>query len=273
MEKHLKNFKLIAEIGWNHMGNIDLAEKMIKEAKKSGCNYAKFQNWSVKNLKPGPWDHDGRRKIYEKAELDKNKTEQIYKICKEVGINFLTSIFNSNEIEYVSKINNNIIKIPSPELRNYDLLAASSHNFKEVILSTGASKISEVKKSVKIFDNNKLTLLHCVSIYPCPDEKLNLNRIKKLKEIHKNIGVSDHSTDILSCQFSLAMGIVAIEKHFTIDNNLPGRDNKFALLPKDFIKIRESIDRYNVMISSNKEDYFNDEKEVRELYTGRWGGK
>ena len=66
------------------------------------------------------------------------------------------------------------------------------------------------------------------------------------------------------------MNIVAIEKHFTIDNDLPGRDNKFALLPEDFTKIRESIDRYRVMMSSNVKDYFNDENEVRELYTGRW---
>jgi len=270
MEKYLENFKLIAEIGWNHMGNIDLAEKMIKAAKKSGCNYAKFQNWSVKNLKSGPWDHDGRREIYQKAELDKNKTEQIYKICQDVGIEFLTSIFNTSEIEYVSKINNNVIKIPSPELRNNDLLLAAANNFKEIILSTGASKINEVKKSVKLIKNNNLTLLHCVSIYPCPDDKLNLNKIEKLKKIHNKVGISDHSTDILSCQLSLPMNIVAIEKHFTIDNDLPGRDNKFALLPEDFTKIRESIDRYRVMMSSNVKDYFNDENEVRELYTGRW---
>ena len=66
----MKEFKLIAEIGWNHMGSIPLAEKMIKAAKRSGADYAKFQTWSVKNLKPGPWDNDGRRQIYEKAELN-----------------------------------------------------------------------------------------------------------------------------------------------------------------------------------------------------------
>ena len=272
MEKYLDNFKLIAEIGWNHMGNIDLAEKMIRAAKESGCNYAKFQNWSIKNLKPGPWDSDGRREIYEKAELDKNKTEQIYNICKDVGINFLTSIFNSNDIDYISKINNKIIKIPSPELRNTDLLIKTSKYFNKIILSTGASTIAEIKKSINLIKTDELTLLHCVSIYPCPDDKINLSKINTLKKIHKNIGISDHSPDTLSCKFSLPLGIMAIEKHFTIDNDLPGRDNKFALLPKDFKEIREAIDRYNIMNNSDNKDYFKEEEEVRNLYTGRWGG-
>ena len=84
---------LIAEIGWNHMGDIDLAKEMILEAKKSGATHAKFQNWKVSNLKKGPWDNDGRREIYEKAELTEEKTKIIYSICKQNNIRFLKSIF------------------------------------------------------------------------------------------------------------------------------------------------------------------------------------
>ena len=80
----MKKVKLIAEIGWNHMGSITLAEKMIKAAKISGADYAKFQTWSVDSLKPGPWDKDGRRQIYEKAELSKEDYSKILNICKKI---------------------------------------------------------------------------------------------------------------------------------------------------------------------------------------------
>jgi N,N'-diacetyllegionaminate synthase len=104
------------------MGNISLAEKMIKAASKSGADYAKFQTWRVKNLKPGPWDMDGRRKIYEKAELSKEDYYKINKICKKYKIKFLTSLFNHSDFELIKKLNLKEIKIPSPENRNKNLL-------------------------------------------------------------------------------------------------------------------------------------------------------
>ena len=224
---------LIAEIGWNHMGNLDLAEKMIKAAKKSGAHYAKFQTWRVKNLKAGPWDNDGRREIYKKAELTESDYLKILKICKKYKIKFLTSIFNINDFYLLKKLNLSSIKIPSPENRNIPLLKFCNKNFKNIFLSTGAAKISEIKKSFKVFSKKKnLNLMHCVSSYPCSDEITNLSRINKLKKISKNIGLSDHTPDILSSILSLDYNVNIIEKHFTINNNLPGRDNKFAIFIK-----------------------------------------
>ena len=110
----MQKIKIIAEIGWNHMGNISLAEKMIKAASKSGADYAKFQTWRVKNLKPGPWDKDGRREIYKKAELSKEDYLKLNKICKKYKINFLTSLFNHLDFELIKKLNLKKIKIPSP---------------------------------------------------------------------------------------------------------------------------------------------------------------
>ena len=102
---------LIAEIGWNHMGDMDLAEKMIISAKKSGADFCKFQTWSEKNLKPGPWDKDGRREIYIKAGLTEEKHHKLKKICNDQKINFLTSVFNLKDLPFVSKINSEIVKI------------------------------------------------------------------------------------------------------------------------------------------------------------------
>ena len=266
----MKKVKLIAEIGWNHMGSITLAEKMIKAAKISGADYAKFQTWSVDSLKPGPWDKDGRRQIYEKAELNKEDYSKILKICKKYKIKFLTSLFNHKDYELIKHLKSNTIKIPSPENRNANLLKFVSKKYKNIFLSTGAAKISEIKKSVKYLNKNQVTIMHCVSSYPCNDENVNLNRISKLRGIVDNIGLSDHSSDILSCMFSLTQGVSLIEKHFTIDNKLPGRDNKFAILPSQFLQLKENIERYGLMLKKNNESFIPQETEVRKIYSGRW---
>ena len=262
---------LVAEIGWNHMGNMNIAEKMIKEAKKSGADYAKFQTWSVKNLTSGPWDKDGRRQIYEKAELKYNHYEKLIKICKKNKIKFLTSLFNSSDFEIIKNFKLDTIKIPSPENRNSKLINFCDKNFKKIYLSTGAAKIQEIKKSLKQIKNkNKAYIMHCVSAYPCEDNKINLTRINELSKLTKNIGLSDHSPDILSSFFSLPYGVKIIEKHFTIDNNLPGRDNKFAILPSELTKLREGCDRYIEMVQKNKK-LLKSDQEIRKVYSGRWG--
>ncbi len=268
----MKKIKLIAEIGWNHMGSIKLAEKMIVEASKAGADYAKFQTWQVKNLKNGPWDKDGRRQIYEKAELSKDDYKILSKICKKNKIKFLTSLFNHEDYELINSLNLKEIKIPSPENRNKNLLKFCSKNFKTIFLSTGAAAIEEIEKSFKIIKKNKTHIMHCISAYPCNDENVNLNRINKLKKICSKVGLSDHTPDILSSIYSLPFGVDLIEKHFTIDNKLPGRDNKFAILPKDMRELRIKADRFTSMQKVTTK-LIKAEIEVRKVYSGRWNKK
>ena len=266
----MQKIKLVAEIGWNHMGSLTLAEKMIKAASKSGANYAKFQTWQVKNLKPGPWDKDGRRQIYEKAELSKPDYKKLSQICKYYNIKFLTSLFNHEDFKLIKDLNLKEIKIPSPENRNKNLLKFCSKNFKNIYLSTGAASIAEIKKSFKLLKNNKVNLMHCVSAYPCDPNLVNLNRINLLKNITTDVGLSDHSEGILSATLSLSMGVTLVEKHFTTNNNLPGRDNKFAILPKAMKELSQNIKKFYSMSDSKKLGFIKQEKEVRKVYSGRW---
>ena len=101
---------IIAEIGWNHLGNIKLAEKFIKSAANHGADYCKFQTWSVKNLKNGAWDQDGRRKIYEKAQLTEKDHYKLKNLCKKYNVKFLTSVFNIKDIPFLKKLNRDCIK-------------------------------------------------------------------------------------------------------------------------------------------------------------------
>ena len=117
--------KIIAEIGWNHMGDMNLAEKMIVSAASNGADICKFQTWSVKNIKPGPWDTDGRKEIYKKAELSKEQHYYLKGICESNNVSFLTSIFNINDIDFLSTLNPSMIKIPSHEIGNFNLVKST----------------------------------------------------------------------------------------------------------------------------------------------------
>ena len=261
---------LIAEIGWNHMGDMILAEKMIQEAKKSGADYCKFQTWSEKNLKPGPWDTDGRREIYKKAELTEEKHRLIKKICDNLKINFLTSVFNINHLSFVSSINSEIIKIPSHEVYNLPLIEKATELFDKTLISTGAANWNEIEKIAKIKNKNKIILMHCVSAYPCSLENINFPRLEKLKKLSSQVGYSGHYSGIDDALAAMTLGATFIEKHFTTNNDLPGRDNKFAILPNSFTlisKFRDNLEKMNIDRGLDLQDC---EKDIYSNYRSRW---
>lgn len=269
--------KIIAEIGWNHMGNIELAKKMIIAAKESGADFAKFQTWRVKNLKSGSWDNDGRRDIYTRAELTDEKHNELIKICNEVGISFLTSVFNPDDIKFVSKLIDNI-KIPSSEMRNNKLLLEIIKYFKtkenhHIFMSTGSSTWDEIKNAIKILQDNNMnfSVLHCVSSYPCPPEICNLDKINELRKLHDSVGYSGHCFGINDAIVSLEYNIDIIEKHFTIDHSLPGRDNQFAILPHELKNLCDLRNDRNKLKQFLGNEYLENEKDNRDNYSGRWG--
>ena len=114
--------KLIAEIGWNHMGDMQLAKEMISAAKESGADCAKFQTWSVSRLKSGSWDNDGRTEIYKKSELSLEDHLELQSYCSEVDIEFLSSVFSVEDAKLLRQVISNCVKIPSAESRNDKLL-------------------------------------------------------------------------------------------------------------------------------------------------------
>jgi N,N'-diacetyllegionaminate synthase len=277
MDKRINGCKLIAEIGWNHLGNIDLAKKMILSAKENGADFAKFQTWSVSRLKPGEWDLDGRREIYKKAELSLDDHVSLYQYCDENGINFMSSVFSIpdakllNDLYSITSPKIKYVKIPSFESRNIPLIKYCNELFDVVYMSTGTSTLQEIQNSIQHFTKCELHLLHCVSIYPCLYEYANMNKMIMLKNIHSNIGYSDHIQDTESAKVAISIGASCIEKHFTIDNNLNGRDNKFAILPhqlkeiSNFIQLKEKMFMY-----TNISEYHEQEKLCRKEYSGRF---
>jgi len=271
MLKKIQNSFLIAEIGWNFLCNLKLAEKMIKSAKNNGADAVKFQIWDPKFLKAGKWDQDGRKQIYQKAYLDKDKYLKIKNICKKNKIICFASAFNMRAIRMLKDINEKIVKIPSHEAYNFDLINYALKNFKLVFLSVGALKQEELKKIIKLRKNKNLIPLHCVSGYPLESQDCNFFKMEYLKKYYKNFGYSGHFSGIQDAIYAMCNGAKFIEKHFTINKNLPGRDNKFALDPnelntlskwKNFIrdfKIKKGLGLQKV------------EMDIYKNYRGRWG--
>ena len=266
----MKKIFLIAEIGWTHLGKISLAKKMIKAAKQNGADYCKFQTWSEANLKDGPWDLDGRREIYKKAQLTYKDHIILKKYCKKIRIKFFTSVFNIKDLPFLKKINKDIIKIPSHEIHNIELIKSASKNFKKVLISTGASKWLELKKIKSKIKKNNLIFMHCVSSYPCSYEDINLPRINYLKKLSKKIGYSGHLSGTEDAISAIVMGAEYIEKHFTINKKLPGRDNKFSITPNEFKKmsnIRDMFEDFNLKRGLNIQK---SEIDIKKNYRGRW---
>tara|TARA_B100001123_G_scaffold442452_1_gene586070 strand:- start:1188 stop:1988 length:801 start_codon:yes stop_codon:yes gene_type:complete len=263
--------KIIAEIGWNHMGDMNLAKKMIASASENGADICKFQTWSEKKLKPGPWDKDGRREIYKKAELSKDQHLELKKYCEEKKVKFLTSIFNKDDLNFLHEINPGMIKIGSPEIYNVDLIKSCLLKFDQVIISTGAAKWKEIEKITKLENNKNMVLLHCVSAYPCNAENVNIPRMEELKKYSGEFGYSGHFSGIDDAIIAICNGAKYIEKHFTIDQNLPGRDNKFAIMPNDLKKLSKFRDNFLKMNVNRGLDLQECEMDIFNNARGRWG--
>lgn len=263
---------LIAEIGWNHLGDMSLAEKMIKSAAINGADICKFQSWDVKDLKEGSWDNDGRKEIYKKAGLSIDDHIYLKKVCDDNDVGFMTSIFNRKFIQIVKKLDVNIIKIPSHEIHNENLINEVASNFEITLISTGAAYWNEVKKYKDLFRSKKLIPMHCVSSYPCEEENINLPRIKEIKKLSQIYGYSGHLNNINDAIAAIGMGCTYIEKHFTIDKNLPGRDNLNAILPEDMKSLSNFKLSFEKMSTNKGLDLQDQELDIYNNYRGRWGG-
>lgn len=234
---------IIAEIGANHNGDINLAKKMIDAAKGCGCDVVKFQSWTYDSLFNKDFkdlEDDARR--YSLTEQD---FRELFRYCR--GIEFLCTPFSRDEVDFLVDMGMKRIKIASMDLNNLEFLEYVAKKGKPIILSTGLGSKTEIIEAVwTIEEHNKdLTILHCVSHYPPDDGNINLNNIVGLQERYPRytIGFSDHSigTDIAIA--AAALGADVIEKHFTIDRNMEGWDHGISATPEEMAKIVDGVRR------------------------------
>lgn len=273
---------IIAEGGVNHNGSLDLALQLVKSAKDCGADYIKFQTFSAKRIvnkfapqaeyqKKNIGKNTGQLEMLQKLELKKSDFIEISQYCKELKIGFLSSPFDIESICFLRDIGMDFMKIPSGEITNLPYLREIASTRKPIILSTGMSTLGEIEDALRILINNgtdekEISLLHCNTEYPTPYEDVNLKAIETLKTCFGlKVGLSDHTKGIEVPIAAVAMGSEIIEKHFTLDPNLPGPDHIASLSPVEMKSMINSIRNVEKAIGDGKKIVTASEKKNKSI--------
>ncbi len=244
--------KIIAEIGSVHDGSFGNAKNLIETAAKCGADIVKFQTHiskyeSIKNApRPVFFKDENRYEYFERTKFSFLQYKKLIQIAKKNKVEFLSSPFSIEAVNFLEKLNLKKYKIPSGEVNNLPLIERISKTKKEVFLSSGMSNLNELKIALNILKKNcKVTILQCTSEYPCNLKNVGLNNILSFKKKFKtDIGFSDHTSGNTASVIAAYLGATIIEKHFTFSKHMYGSDAKYGMEPDQFKifvdKIREA---------------------------------
>lgn len=249
---------IVAEAGVNHEGKLDLAKRLIDEAKKGGADAIKFQTYKAGTIasknSPYYWDitkepTKTQYELFKKYDkFWKKEFESLKEYCDKVEIEFLSTPFDVESAKFLNDLMD-VFKISSSDITNKPFIEYICRFNKPIILSTGASYLHEIKDAVRWIDvyKNPLALLHCMLNYPTDDKNANLGYILTLKQKFpdKIIGYSDHTLpkDMKILEIAVLLGAVIIEKHFTFDKTLPGNDHYHSMDKEDLKKFINNLKR------------------------------
>ena len=247
---------IIAEAGVNHNGKLSLAKKMVDVALWAGADAIKFQTFRAEALvtKDAPKaDYQAKEspgtqfEMLKLLELSRSDFQVLFDHCKKRGIIFLSTPFDSGSAKLLFDLGVDAFKIGSGDLSNLPLIKQVALYGRPIFLSTGMGTLDDVKKAASVVrdaGNEELILLHCTTNYPTKYEDVNLRAMQTLKnEFSIEVGFSDHTVDDLSAITSIGLGAVVIEKHFTLDNKLPGPDHKASVQPRQLKDLIRKIRR------------------------------
>lgn len=243
---------VIAEIGINHNGSVELAKKMVKGAKDAGCDAVKFQKrtpevcvpkdqWNVE--RETPWGRMTYINYRHKVEFSKEDYHEIDVYCKELGIIWFASCWDIESVNFIEEFNPPLFKTASASLTDTELIERHSKLNKPVIISTGMSTMEEIENTVENFGFNNLLLAHSTSSYPCKNEELNLKMITILRDKYLStpIGYSGHETGLAPTWAAVALGANFVERHITLDRAMWGSDQAASVEVAGFHRLVRNI--------------------------------
>jgi N-acetylneuraminate synthase len=249
----MKKTYIIAEIGINHNGDLNIAKRLIDIAALSGCDAVKFQKRNPdvcvpehqKNIiRDTPWGTMTYLEYKYKVEFEKAEYDEIDRYCKEKDIVWSASPWDLDSFEFLNQYNLPFIKLPSALLTNYPLIEACAKSGKKVILSTGMSTEEEIDIAIETIrkHTDNFAILHCNSTYPAPLNELNLSTIPTLKNKYNcEVGYSGHEFRIGTTVASVYLGATIIERHITLDRTMWGTDHLSSVEPQGLIKLVKGI--------------------------------
>jgi sialic acid synthase SpsE len=256
---------IVAEIGINHNGSLDLAKRQIDGAKEAGADAVKFQVFRTEHfynrrLAPGAFD------LFKSLELSFDDFSILNEFAKERGLIFFATPLDFVSLDFLVRLDVPVIKTASSDITCEPFLKKVADTGKYAILSTGFTELEEIKRGVRFFDNKKLALLYCVSKYPCCANDFDLNFLKVLADnFDTTVGFSDHSLENIFSIAAVVLGAKIIERHFTVDNSLEGADHKISLNQSAFASLVSSIRDIESSLVSETKRACEFEQEIRPL--------
>ena len=260
---------IIAEAGVNHNGDFDSAIKLIDVAADSGADYVKFQSFKADKLvtKSAPKaeyqkinindSDDSQYLMLKKLEMPEKWHHDLKEYSNSKGIKFLSTGFDEESVDFLDRLGVDLFKIPSGEITNKPFLQHIARKGKDIVLSTGMANLKEVKSALDVLylegiKKSQVTVLHCNTEYPTPMEDVNLLAMKQMtKDLKVKVGYSDHTLGIEVPIAAVALGARVIEKHFTLNRNLPGPDHAASLEPAELKAMVNAIRNIEKAIAGN----------------------
>ncbi len=272
---------IIAEIGVNHNGNLELAKQLILEAKNCGADAVKFQTFKAEELVSPGTPKVGYQKsttaieethfeMIKRLELSNSDHHILKAFCDEMDITFLSTPYDVESARFlIEDLDVQILKTASADLVDMPLQQYIASSGKPTIVSVGMASLGEVEAITSLYrreNNENFVLLHCVSNYPCSNSSVNLAVLETLRSAFKcPVGFSDHTVGNLASACSIMLGATVVEKHFTLDRDLPGPDHKASASPKDFQILVNSIRTAEAMLGSGVKVRQTEEEEMASI--------
>ena len=263
--------RLIAEIGANHLGDLNIARAMVDAAMAAGCETVKFQSWRPEKLTRAFPDYEAAFSRHAKTVLSDEGHVEILEHCRARGIRFLTSCFDVDRIDFLKSLGLEEVKVASPDCASTRMLERLKAQFPHLIVSTGMTQERDVLRAIEATRGHDVVFLHCVSLYPTPPARVNLKRMRWLKDQGVRVGFSDHTMGVSAAMLAVAQGAEIVEKHFTLSRQLPGKDQTVSGEPAEFRAIADWIADVGVMTGESRPQLSPEELRLKDIYVGKWG--
>jgi N-acetylneuraminate synthase len=243
---------VIAEVGINHNGDVEIAKSIIDAAVHAGADAVKFQKRAPvvstppeqqQQMRETPWGYITYLEYRERIEFGLEQYRAIDGHCREKGIHWLVSVWDEPSVDFMEQFETPAYKVPSASLTDHSLLKHVRRTGKPVILSTGMSTMKQIHSAVKVVGEEDLVIMHCTSSYPCEPEELNLKMVHTLREEfpHNPIGYSGHEVGLVPSAVAIALGACIVERHLTLDRAMWGSDQAASVEPGGFERLVKYI--------------------------------
>lgn len=243
---------MIAEIGINHNGDLEIAKQMIDAAVHAGADAVKFQKRTPEictppdqqtQMRETPWGYISYLDYRNRVEFGEEQYREIERYCRERDITWMVSVWDEPSVDFMEKFDTPAYKVPSASLTDHNLLKYVRRTGKPVIISSGMSTMEQIRRGVDVAGAEDLVIMHCTSTYPCEPEELNLKMIETLRREFPNnpIGYSGHEVGLVPSAIAVAFGACMVERHLTLDRAMWGSDQAASVEPGGFERLIKYI--------------------------------